>query len=178
MHVLKPFVLVAALAAAPAADAGSVCDAIRHAAQIGASDNRFAAFRQETPAPEGFACQINVEGDLAAYACSIPVAPEARVATTSALIGDIRACVASSLIAERNPKASNAVFMISRKPRTWVVINGADDDSRIHMNVVVARRPPPRAWGQPGTNGFGSTPSSDIWPPFDPGREKPHFNTK
>jgi len=179
MRLLKPLVLVATLVAAPAANAASICDAIKHAATIGASDNRFVAFRRETPAPEGFACRINTGADLAAYACSTPVEPEARAARTSALIDEIRTCVAASLIVETNPSEANAVFMISRRPKTWVIVNGADDATHIYMNVVVSRpHAPAFASSDSGWSSSQVLTGYEIAPnygsaPFDPGTETP-----
>ena len=172
MRVLKPFVLAVALVAAPAANAQSVCEAIQHAAKVGASDNRFIAFRREMPAPAGFECRINQKGRIGAYACSMPVEPGTGVARTKALIADIRACVAPSLIVEQNPRAANAVFMISNRPKTWVIVNGADDPTRIYMNVVVSRVPPSRPSGSFQVPG----PVTDPYAvPFDPGTERPHY---
>lgn len=177
MRILEPFVLAAALVAADAASAEPICDAIQHAARIGASDNHFAAFRGDMPAPQGFACRINIDGGLGAYACSMPVEPQARVATAKAVIEAIRACVRSSLIVEKDPKEANAVFMISRRPQSWVVVNGADDPARIYMNVVVAGRGASSGQGQPSfqvltgreiESRYGETP-------YDPGVEtRPH----
>lgn len=184
MRLLKPFVLAAALVAAPAADAQSICDAIQNAAKIGASDNHFAAYRREMPtSPEGYDCRINIKSRFGAYACSTPVEPEVRVARTRALLDAIRTCVAPSLIVEKNPREANAVFMISRSPNTWVIVNGADDATRIYMNVVVDRpssskaaSPEPSSGGSSSQilSGYGSQLNYGE-APFDPRVETPHF---
>ena len=180
--MLKPFVLAAALAAGPVAQAQPICDAIKHAAKIGASDSHFAAFRREMPVLDGFTCRINVRGRMGAYACSTPVAPGARVATAKALIDTVRACVASWLITEQRPKEANAVFMTSRGPQSWVVINGADDPTRIYINVVVSgvssRAPAPASdsgWTTSQVTSPYDSSTSYGSPPYDPGTEAPHF---
>jgi hypothetical protein len=176
-EAMRVLVLAAALIAAPGANAQSVCDAIQHAARVGATDVRFATFRRAMPAsPQGFDCRINLKGSLAAYACSMPVEPGTAPARSKALIEDVRACVAPSVIVEQTPKPSNAVFMISRSPNSWVVVNGADDPTRVYMNVVVAWPRPARSSSDSSSQAPVTTP--DPWQPaYDPGIEKPHYPT-